>query len=490
VQAPTAVTGWAIAVDVDGADGQPYPQLHLDARLLAKLMTESYEACALDCLAYPALARNPITITTDPEFIALNPGIPENDLYLAAASSLSLISADSDIVFALTSYINDDPEARAWLNGQEDPWGMEVNPAYQGISLPVTSWPLNDTHIATAFASSNPCVSAPGSAPWLSLVASPIEDPAQIALNLQFAIANSQVTCAGTPPAPQKLVSLGRENPGSQFLLGLVSLGDAERYGLPTAALETQSTVDPTKPMPDATGRTFAAPTPATLAAAAVMLSPNDTTGSWTVPYDAMRTTAAGLNAYPGTVLISTDVPTQGLPAQDAQDYSELLNFVAGPGQTAGLSNGQLPDGYLPMTAANGLGRLVAYTKAAALDIAAQQCVVPNPSGAAAAAPSCNLPTTPDTGTGDTDTLPPTSFTGSFAADQATAPAAPSAPPSASPTTPKPTPSKTATTPNLARAGKTEPISAGVVGLALPLLALLALAGVGGAAISRRLPRS
>ena len=42
MQAPIAVSGFAIAFVIDNADGSEYTQLRLDPRLLAKLMTESY----------------------------------------------------------------------------------------------------------------------------------------------------------------------------------------------------------------------------------------------------------------------------------------------------------------------------------------------------------------------------------------------------------------------------------------------------------------
>ena len=56
-----------------------------------------------------------------------------------AASSLLSLNTSSDEIYALTSYINADPEARAWLNGSPDPWGMIVNPNYKGITLPTSS---------------------------------------------------------------------------------------------------------------------------------------------------------------------------------------------------------------------------------------------------------------------------------------------------------------------------------------------------------------
>ena len=69
----------------------------------------------------------------------------------AAASVLLALSGESDVTWALTSYINSNPAARAWLNGQPDPWGMTVNCEYKGIKLPVSSWPLLSTYYPLAW---------------------------------------------------------------------------------------------------------------------------------------------------------------------------------------------------------------------------------------------------------------------------------------------------------------------------------------------------
>ena len=76
-------------------------------------------------------------------------------------------------------------------------------------------------------------------------------------------------------------------------------------------------------------------------------------------------------------MVVYAAIPTSGLPAADATDYAALLTFAAGPGQTPGSGVGQLPPGYLPLTAADGLGGLAAYTLAAATDVAAQNGQVP-----------------------------------------------------------------------------------------------------------------
>ena len=146
-------------------------------------------------------------------------------------------------------------------------------------------------------------------------------------------------------------------------MLGLTPLADDERYDLQTASLET-------------TPGTFVAPSNASLEAATDLLQPDSTSGTWPIPYDQFET-SAGASAYPGTLVVYAAIPTSGLPAAAATDYADLLTFAAGPGQTPGEGVGQLPPGYLPLTAADGLGGLAAYTVAAAADVAAQNGQVP-----------------------------------------------------------------------------------------------------------------
>jgi hypothetical protein len=356
---------------------------------------------------------------------------------------------------------------------------MVVNPAYEGISLPQSNWPLLDTHLA-AFGSNNLCLDGANAVPWLPLVASPIEDPNLIAEHIQYDIANSQVACFDGGAPDQKLVAIGRENLGSRFLLGIVSLGDAQRYGLATAALQTQRTTNDTVVFDNASGRSFAAPTDASLKAAAEILKPDDALGTWPIPYDTMRMSPAGINAYPGILVLSTDVPTSGLPKQDAINYAKLLDFVAGAGQTPGLANGDLAAGYLPMTAANGLAGLASYTKAAAAAVLAQQCVVPYVSGKAAPAPSCNLPKPPPT-----KSTSPSSTPSNAAASTPTSTPPVIVPPASSPSshssstsTPSSTPSSGTTTPAPVAVGKTARIGSGFGGFVLPIIALLALLGL------------
>ncbi len=483
VSAPVSVTGWGIAFVADDDKGRPVSSLKLDARLLAKLMTESYPSnpsvqqswtltnSAGDVLS-TALRTNPVSILQDPEFIALNPGLTDSS---SAAAALLSLNTSSDEIYALTSYINADPEARSWLDGQADPWGMQVNPNYKGIALPVSSWPILDSFQLPDPGGTNICLDFNGGVPYLPLIAAPVSRLAFIAQDVQYALAQVQTTCSFTVNndtgeiTTTKLTAAGRQGAGQRFMLGLVSLGDAARYSLNVASLESQSTVRPTQVVSDATGRTFVDPTPAAMSAAAQMLlaSPDATDNTWTMPYGTMRTDAAGLNAYPGTVPVYAAIPTSGLDKAEAADWATFLDYTVGAGQTEGENPGQLPTGgYLPMTTANGLGSFVAFTARAAAAVAAQQGVVPAIGGG-------NLPSdSEDTGLSVDQAAagvnPPIDGPADAGSNDTPAPTAstPAASPSASP-------SKTATKPV---ALMTPRIGSGIGAALLPILLALAVA--------------
>ena len=383
VMAPVSLTGFAVSYAIDDANQGRYTSLRLTARLLAKLLTESYPGISPVRDEYPALAHNPLDISQDPEFIALNPGIRHGVPDSAAASTILNLSSDSDVVRAVTSYIAADPEAKLWLNGSPDPWGMTVNPNYTTdskhpghVTLPVNNWPLRDAFEPTKYYTSgvNICLqSAP--TPILPLIAAPTARLANIALALQFANSSAQLVCQSVQDKGAdgaKLVSQGRQNPGFRFVIGLTSLGDANRYDLDTAALQTHVAAAAAGTFTTDVGRTFVSPDGASLKAAAGLLTPDDATGTWKFPYDTVTTDPKAAAAYPGAMLISLAAPTSGLDARTAAGVSQLLAFAAGPGQVRGLDIGQVPPGFLPLTDANGLAAERAYTVRAAAAVAAQ----------------------------------------------------------------------------------------------------------------------
>lgn len=380
VNAPVAVTGFAIGYTIDVKSGEEYTSLKLNARLLAKLLTESYPALPTLKAGYTKLAKNPLDLSLDPEFQALNPGLPHGVNASQTASTLLSLSSDSDVVKALTSYINADPDARAWLNGTPDPWGMVVNPNYLKIALPLVTWPQRDTYKVEFAPGINDCLRGAANVPYLPLVAAPMSRLSQIVPAMQYSLANSQTQCFQPVPEStegQKLVSLGRQTAGFRFMLGVVPLADADRYQINTAALEAQKSAAATAKFTSAAGRTFVTPTDAGLKAAALLATPDGSSGTWPINYAAMRSSAKGAAAYPGTMIVYTAVPTKGLSAPTAKGLADFVRYAATTGQTAGDSNGQLPAGYLPMTAANGLSALSAYSVKAATAIAGQTGIVP-----------------------------------------------------------------------------------------------------------------
>jgi len=183
---------------------------------------------------------------------------------------------------------------------------------------------------------------------------------------------------------------------------------------------------------------------------------------------------AAG--AYPGTLPVYADVPTSGLAAATAAHLATLLRYAAGPGQVAGTSNGELPPGYLPLTKADGLGELAAYTKRAADAVATQRGDVPGLAAPAPGRPS-PPPTAPSTSTGQ----PP---------DAGGVPAPPPLPgPVASSATASPAPGSGSSTPSTGPSGSPVRPQLRAVGyhsrlatVTFPLLAVLALlCGLAGA---------
>lgn len=510
VNAPVAVTGFGIGFAVDGADGRPVGHLNLDARLLAKLLTESYPSQPFVKDADPALAGNPLNITFDPEFQALNPGIPAK--VRDAAATLLTLNTDSDVIYALTSYIEADPEARLWLNGKPDPWGMRVNPNYSGISLPVYNWPLLDSFepVDEYQPGRNDCLWA-DPLPYLPLVAAPTARLFSIGQDVEFALAQSQTTCVLNPYNPgstdgSKLVANGRQAAGSRFMLGTVSLGDAAREGLSLASLESTSDVSPSTAITDTSGRTFVAPTPASLRAAAHTLHPDDATGTWPIPYTALRN-PGNAKAYPGTMVVYAAIPTETLPRGEAKDYGTFLEFAAGSGQHQGTAQGDLPPGYLPMTSRNGLAQLADYTRRAATAVAAQRGALPPlvappppphqhhpsssppPGGGSSVPPVGGTRTPPPPGAG-----PVGGQTGSQGGEfgaptggASTPPAAPAS--SAAPTTP-PSSSESSLTNAQPAAASTPLVDSTLSGMVLPIVAGLALAaGIAGVATRLR-PRA
>lgn len=380
VTAPVTVGGFAIAFTIDDSRKKRQETLNLNARLVAKLMTQSYPITNWLRSDRPDLAANPLNMSVDPEFVALNPRL-KSDTDLASAGAIQLLSDRADLTAALTAWVDTDPEARAWLDGAADPWGMKVNANYASAQLSDDKGFLRDTYEAPDwYRTANKCYGNSPS-PYLNLVANPQTNLSAVTLNLQYGSSAVLTACnfqTEDPVGSLPLRKEGREAVGQRFVLGLVSLSSASRFNLRTAALQTSSTVPAGQRFDDASGRTFARGTPAGLKAAAADLVVDDETTVWRVDHAALRKRPGGA-AYPGIMPVYAAVPTSGLDQKTATGLARLLCYAMDEkrGLRTGPANGRLPAGYLPLSEGNGLAEQRNYTLKAVSAIRNQSKSVP-----------------------------------------------------------------------------------------------------------------
>lgn len=421
--APTAVTGFAIGYQIDKPNNAgEYKQLRLNARLIAKLLTQSYLGSDLG-RGHPGIEDNPLAIMNDPEFIRLNPGLSQN-AQEAAATVLSL-SNSSDVIHQLTEYIAEDKAAMAFVTGKPDPWGMVVNPTYRKLALPRVEIPLLDDYIPVTESEcrqKNPAV-------YFSQVAAPVTTLRKIAEALLDSWPNVQTRCDfDTSTSTYKLGRIDRQSYGSRFMLGIVSLGDAERYGLRTAALETRR------------GR-YVAPTNRSLTAAVRLARQAKKHQPFVIDQADLRRSS---QAYPGTMVVYTAARLQNLPKADAAKVAQFIRVSTTEGQRTGFGNGELPNGFLPIRRTGPTAKLYDSAQQVAAAIEAQK--EPKPAG-------------PPTGTDN-------------------GPAAPTSPPAIATPSAAPTPSAVpSSTPEAAQMPATKPVGSGVAGGLLPALLLVGAIG-------------
>lgn len=340
--APTAVTGFAVSYIID----EPHNKgergtLNLTPRLLAKLLTQSYTGSSRG-QQRPGIQKNPMSINQDPEFQALNPGL--DTIAREAAATVLSLSESSDVIKSLTSYIARDAEAQAFIKGTPDPWGMVINPSYKKLKLPVSDFPLQDQFVPT---SSQKCLQD-NPAPYFQQIAAPVSNLSKIAQAILDGWPNVQTRCEGGAAGEAfKTGRIDRQGIGTRFMLGIVSLGDAERYGLDTASLQTSSKVRPMAKYTSTAGRKFVAPTNASVAAAVKLAKPKNVTSAFALSEADLRKTPT---AYPGTMIVYTVAKLTGLKKVDAAHVSSFIKIATTEGQVQGSGNGKLPKGYLPIT--------------------------------------------------------------------------------------------------------------------------------------------
>jgi ABC-type phosphate transport system substrate-binding protein len=341
VYAPVAVSATSVAYWIDNnTTGQQLSGLKVNQRLLAKLLTTSYNP-GVACHPHPppppapcdkGVNYNPFDMFRDHEFRQLDPAIASAVSFFGIGNAYvvpTVLYGDSDMTWTVTRWIGANPDASAFLAGQPDPFGMHVNTYYLGLKYPTDQFSAQDP-IGTWSRLYNPQL--------------PLSRVVDLQV-LNMDAGQNTPSCTGNhcyytqdPPEPA----------GVRRLVAVIDQGDAALNGFPTAAI------------PNAAGA-YVQPTNATMAAA---LSHMVSDGSGTLQVNLKNKDP---HAYPLTMVIYAMAPTSGLSHAKARAIARFIDYAVGPGQTPGLGPGHLPAGYLPLTA-----KLRAQARKAAAQIAAQ----------------------------------------------------------------------------------------------------------------------
>jgi hypothetical protein len=424
-------------------------EINLTPRLVAKLLTQSY-ASQVDIFVTPDydwLGDNSAYLGEDPDFVQFN---PEFEL-LAAVNrrtfgGLQLPAGNSDAARQVWQWIFADPEARAFMNGEPDPWGMVVNPVYAANPEANPSGVGFGSPLPESFPKADPyCYVAPprgpGGAPGDSVVPSALcgtdwmpytrgfadgaritrdaSDGARVAMNDTAQFSNE--FWRTTPPQYSSFRSI----------MSLTDTASAAQFGLQVARLSRAGDNGP--------DRAFVAPTSETLRAGLATMKPDgDERVLETAPAGALAVdTARGVPSYPLSTLTYGAITPLTLEAAARSDYAAFLDYSSTTGQVPGFALGNLPPGYVPLP-----DDLRAQTNAAAVSVRTLKPVAvvdPTPTTTTTSVPTTSPPppTTPFLPTGNpTSNFPgsvfvPTSPGGGTATDPVsqTTVAAPAEPP-------------------------------------------------------------
>ncbi|WP_034649778.1 hypothetical protein [Cellulomonas sp. HZM] len=453
--APVAQTALVVGYTIDrqyrlgstlaGRDGTALEDLTLNARLVAKLLTQSYRADVPGGGTgggTGAVKDNPRSIVNDPEFVALNPEIAQF-VATAAPDGLMVGLGTSDAYRAVWRWIVADPYARAFLEGEPDEHGMRINPVYKSLDLAhddtLDSFPKADLSTYRQ----DDTVPEPG---YGTLDLRPYtSDMADAAVKTQKANSGNKIVWEPNK-VPAGFVSSGAQLPGQRFSISLTDLASAQRYGLRTARLV------------NAAGQAVGADDDSLTAAVAAMRTVADGVVA-TDPAD--RT----LGAYPLTVVEYAAAAVCAADQQQRDDYATFLRYAAGTGQRLGEAKGMLPRGYLPLSSAQAEATSAAADQLSDEAAVARRCgtgATPTPTPTTSATPTATPTPTP------TATEPP-------AADPTTPAVAPPVAPPA--TDPSPTPSSTPQPPKDPDTGTASPADPHLTGAAPLGAARLGVAG-------------
>ncbi|MFE2727825.1 hypothetical protein [Kitasatospora sp. NPDC059327] len=334
VYAPLATTGISVVFLVDDPDtGRQFQQMKLTPRLMAKLLTQSY---APPGSPVESVNGNPSCIFADRDFLQFNQlpatsGLKWPTACAPATFEPTIVGGTTDLIYQLTSWIVSDPEAVRFLDGEEDPWGMQVNSFYRRgaySGFPVDAIQPQD-------------FTGPTDASEAAKHARQYEwNPVLGGLTQVLrTILENRSTCQQwmADPATGNHLKCDPMARGDRKLFAVMDSAQAKAFSLPEAALRNPA-------------GSFVSPSTNGFQSAVGDMPTDAATGTQLLPYGVADTAfSRDTQAYPLTTVQYAMVPTGGV-ADKAAAISRFLTTVANSGQVYGMEPGKLAPGFLSLT--------------------------------------------------------------------------------------------------------------------------------------------
>lgn len=381
LQAPIGLTGVVIAYNISltGQNGASARGLKLNARLVAKLLTQFYDngidlAQGSELFSKAPWARdNYATLKDDAEFKKLNPNLDVNSPP-NLGGELLVETLRSDAAYQVWQWILDDQAAASFLSGCPDPSGKVVNPyfsmrSYAGcenqkgtLEKDLTA-KLAETKTPKDFQYQLPDYTS-GFYPqpaWYERSAKVDADGKETVSPLRIGDLRprssrmdvtgrettrpvnkvssewcDKINCLNQPdyPLPGVWKSTGDQNYANKFLASITDAATAAQFQLPTALLCNTD------------GSSCTGADSSSLQKAAAGFQSTDVGG---VQKPSAKPDYAG-GAYPLTLPVYAAINTNGLSQDKVNAYRTLFDHAASAGQIPGYAQGNLPPGYAPLT--------------------------------------------------------------------------------------------------------------------------------------------
>ena len=381
---PVAVSSMVVGFIAESVSGRQ-ESLVVSPRLMAKYLTQSYPFLVPQSIS--SQGRNATHLGAanqrytkpfqDPEFQVLN---PTNYLQFQYVPALVLPGSKSDGIKQVWRWILADADARAFLSGTEDPWGMTVNPYYlpKGEKAATIPWYLSESkdYLETAVTRQVGLSNLDGTP--RKVVDSAPDDfskydqtlmPLKLATersrfdSIQFApysdtfLAGARQTFRADSRArtlwdPNSINAVGEKGdwkangaqvPGQRFMITVTDSVSAQRWGISTASLTAPGTTVTAKTVPaDVKSITMTAESMSKALPALTATSLDSVK-----QVDPAKVVAS---AWPMTMVTYAGVNLTKSPVEARKTISAMLKQVTTTGQILGTAPGELPDGYVPLT--------------------------------------------------------------------------------------------------------------------------------------------